>query len=104
MDVELLVVPDCAHEAPTHQLLRLLLDECGLSHVDIRVRIVESEAQARELAFVGSPTVRIDGADPYPPTAAAYGLACRLYRVGCLFDGVPDADVLRRAIQTAISR
>lgn len=41
--------------------------------------VVKNEAQARELAFVGSPTVRVDGVDLEGPTAAEPTLDCRVY-------------------------
>jgi len=69
--------------------------------VEVEVFKVETEEQARELRFVGSPTIRVDGQDIDPPTESSYALTCRAYR---LEDGrispLPAKDMIRRALRS----
>ena len=44
---------------------------------EIEVRRVASPAEAEQAGFAGSPTVLINGADPFPTEAQRF--ACRLY-------------------------
>jgi hypothetical protein len=40
---------------------------------------VETAEQADDVAFTGSPTIRIDGTDPFATGTQQVGLACRVY-------------------------
>jgi hypothetical protein len=93
-------------ECPSHELalerLREVMDEERLSD-EIEVVEVKTEEHARELRFVGSPTIRVDGQDIDPPSAPRYGLTCRAYRLG---DGrispLPSKDMIRRALRAKV--
>jgi hypothetical protein len=92
-------------ECPSHDLalerLRAVMAEEGVAD-DVEVVKVETEEQARELRFVGSPTIRVDGQDIDPPSDSPYALTCRAYR---LEDGrispLPSRDMIRRALRLA---
>ena len=45
--------------------------------VDVELRRVESPEEADRIGFAGSPTILIDGVDPFPSDTT--GFACRLY-------------------------
>lgn len=68
---------------------------------EVEVFKVETEDQARELRFVGSPTIRVDGQDIDPPIDSRYILTCRAYR---LEDGrispLPSKDMIRHALRS----
>jgi hypothetical protein len=59
------------------------------------------KAYAR-VANTGSPTLLIDGVDPFAAPGEPASLSCRLYRLpdGSL-DGVPSLDQLRAALDAA---
>jgi hypothetical protein len=101
MDVRLLVVDDCPNEAPAAAALRQALDDVGLTDTEFTTQVVASPAQAAQLGFLGSPTVLIDGRDPFADQTGTPGLSCRLYRDGNDLTGVPPAGRLRQAIQQA---
>ena len=44
---------------------------------EIELRRVESPEEGEQAGFAGSPTILIDGSDPFP--TGATGFACRLY-------------------------
>jgi hypothetical protein len=53
------------HEAEAADLLRRALDDIGLSSTRFDTRIIRSLSEARQVGFVGSPTILINGADPF---------------------------------------
>jgi hypothetical protein len=91
-------------ECPSHDLalgrLREVMDEEGIPG-EVEVIKVETEDQARQLRFVGSPTIRVDGQDIDPPSDPRYALTCRVYH---LEDGrispLPSKDMIRRALSS----
>jgi hypothetical protein len=61
------------------------------------VEIATIEA-AERVGFTGSPTILIDGRDPFP-TGAAPGLACRRYETSQGFQPAPSIEQLTAAIR-----
>lgn len=99
VDVELLVVPECPNEGAAATLVRRALDDVGLRRLPIRTRVVSTDEEAEQLLFVGSPTVRIDGEDPFPTAGMPVGLACRVYLSEGVRSGLPDLRQLRQALK-----
>ncbi|MFJ6621584.1 alkylmercury lyase family protein [Kitasatospora sp. NPDC091335] len=54
---------------------------------------VADEAEATRLGMCGSPTILIDGTDPFPPPGAVPSLSCRL--AACPFSAVPTRHRVR---------
>lgn len=65
---------------------------------------VTSATEADQLGFRGSPTILIDGDDPFADDAPAVGLSCRLYQTPEGPSGSPTIDQLRSAMATADQR
>ncbi|MFP5325931.1 MAG: thioredoxin family protein [Acidimicrobiia bacterium] len=66
---------------PNWELARNRVTEAAASvgsTVDIKVARVETLEEAEAVGFSGSPTILIDGEDPFPHPAEV-ALACRLY-------------------------
>lgn len=101
LGVELLVVADCAHEAEAADLSRRALDDIGLSSTRFATRIIRNLSEARQVGFVGSPTILINGADPFRLPGTQPALACRIYRCGAGRSAVPELSPQRRALQRA---
>ena len=100
MRVSFLYYEDC----PSHDLalerLREDIAEEGIP-AEVEVVKVESEEQARELHFVGSPTIRVDGKDIDPPRDSPYALTCRAYRLeDDRISPLPSKDMIRRALRS----
>ncbi|GGK23456.1 hypothetical protein GCM10011583_64240 [Streptomyces camponoticapitis] len=79
MDIELFYFEGCPNWHLTHERLAKALNVTGRSGQKVRLRSVDTNATAQALRFSGSPTIRIDGQDPFPAPGESYGLACRLY-------------------------
>lgn len=94
MTVEIRYFADCPNWVDTRDAVERLSGRAP------RLRRVETADEAEALGFPGSPTVLIDGVDPWADQAAFVGLACRVYRTpeGRLV-GRPTEEMLRRALQ-----
>ena len=99
MDVQLLVVPDCPNEERAGELLRRALTEARIGGTPIRTVVVTTAEQAEQLHFPGSPTILLDGADPFPPPDERTGVACRVYAGTGGARGVPEMSALTAAIR-----
>jgi hypothetical protein len=95
MEVRLLVVPDCPNETPAANLARHALDELGLTTTPVVAVVVTSQDHAEDLGFAGSPTITIDGVDPFADPSQVPALACRVYRTDAGITGTPDPALLR---------
>ena len=101
LQVELLYFEGCPSYQTAARLLReALIEECMSPAIEA-IRI-ESEADAQQLKFVGSPTIRIDGNDPFLSGEANYGLECRLFTTPEGLKGWPTKDMLREALRSSL--
>jgi hypothetical protein len=101
--IELLWWDGCPSTERTLADLRSALREAGLDPAAIELREVASDEQAERERFPGSPTIRINGHDPFPGEVSI-GLSCRIYRSA---EGrpspTPDPDQLRAAIAREVA-
>ncbi|MEV0781833.1 hypothetical protein AB0I52_02345 [Streptomyces sp. NPDC050423] len=101
MEIEILVVPDCPHQRLAEERLRQALDAAGLAGTGFTTRVVGDQAEAERSGFTGSPTMLIDGRDPFAEPGALPSLACRMYRTPSGLSGVPEVGQLRKALRAA---
>src|SRR5438128_12416141 len=104
MNIEVLYFEGCPNHLPAIEMVRETLKSLG-RHDEIHQGEVRTQADAAAVAFVGSPSIRIKGADiePWARTAKAFGLSCRTYLDGSRRSGVPSRELLRRAISEGIT-
>jgi hypothetical protein len=102
MDVALLYFDGCPNHRDTLTLLEALLAEAEWDG-DILLVNVDSQEQAEALSFRGSPTVLIDGIDPFLDGDAPVGLACRIYPTEEGYRGTPPERELRAAIVRSVN-
>jgi hypothetical protein len=81
------------------------MSELGLDPEAVKVRRIDTEEAAAREEFVGSPTIRVNGADVQPPGPdEPLGLTCRVYRRR---DGaispLPDPEDVREALAAAVA-
>ena len=98
MKVEVLYVAECLSHPAAVKLVRDVLTSEGVA-AEIRELLVTDEAMATELAFSGSPTIRINGRNVAEDSSRANALAlsCRLYP-GSAEIGLPPVETVRRAV------
>jgi hypothetical protein len=100
MELTLLTVPACPNAAVFEERLAAAL----VGHPDtvVRRREVTDEREAAEAGMHGSPTLLVDGVDPFAAPGQPTSLSCRLYRdVTGRADGAPPVDALRRVLEQA---
>ena len=97
MQVQLLYFDGCPHWTVMEERLREALGLSGNSQVIERVLVETSEA-AEALRFAGSPSILIDGRDPFPASSDEFGLSCRVYPTPGGPEGTPTVEQLIRAI------
>ena len=101
LDIEFLWFEGCPNHVAARRLLREALEETGVEAI-IRELQVHDDAEAQALHFVGSPSIRVNGRDVDADGAAPpYGMACRVYATAAGPRGVPDKEVLTRALRGA---
>jgi ABC-2 type transport system permease protein len=101
MRIELLYFGGCPTYRNAEEALRRVLVEEG---VEAKVDLVEvgSDQEARRLGFAGSPTLRIDGRDPFPVPEMGEGtFGCRIYATPEGTKGAPTAEMIREALGSA---
>ncbi|MGQ0465288.1 MAG: alkylmercury lyase [Sporichthyaceae bacterium] len=86
MELRLLSVPDC----PNAEVFLSRLAELGLS---VEVVTMTGPADAESWGMAGSPTLLVDGRDPFAEPGTRPSVSCRLYR-----GGLPSVDDLRAAL------
>ena len=99
MDI-VLVVPDCPNGAAAAELIRIAVAETGVRATVIRL-VVASHDQAERRGFVGSPTILLNGSDPFGRPDAPVALACRFYATPDGVRDVPTLPDLRQALKRA---
>ncbi|WP_380283540.1 alkylmercury lyase [Kitasatospora purpeofusca] len=105
MRITVLTVADCPNARPALEVVTAALDSLdGRDGRDAQVELVEvrDEAEALRRGMYGSPTVLVDGTDPFAPPGAVPSLSCRLYRdADGTVSGVPGEAALRRVLAGA---
>jgi hypothetical protein len=98
MRLEILQTPDC----PSAPLLQERLAEAlaeQWARVDLVVRVVCDAEEARAVGMTGSPTLLVNGVDPFAEPDLLPGNACRLYPGdGGRTSGAPSVLALRQAL------
>lgn len=101
MHIEILVIPDCPHAAAAKAQIETALADLCVHDATVQTTIVDTAASAVAREFPGSPTVLIDGVDPFVLSGARPAFACRVYSTPDGLSGVPDLRDLRRALKQA---
>jgi hypothetical protein len=97
MEIDLLYV-ECPNRRVARDHLNGALAQTRLAAV-IREREIRSGEEATRLGMRGSPTILIDGRDPFVETADATALSCRLYPLDLGLSGAPTVEQLVEALR-----
>jgi hypothetical protein len=97
MEITLQYFDDCANWQTTDGYLKTLIDEHSLD-AEVRYQLIDTPEAAAEQGFRGSPTVLVDGRDPFADRDAPVGLACRIYQTETGPAGSPSLAQLERAL------
>ncbi len=79
--------------------LNEVLAEAGHDDIPVVLERIETPEDAERLRFIGSPTILLDGVDPFSGQAGAEsGLSCRVYRTPEGLSGSPTKDQFREVL------
>ena len=93
MDVTLQYFDGCPNWQAVHELVRRALEEVGDGSV-VTLQAVPTAEEAEAVGFRGSPTVLVDGVDPFADPSAPVGLSCRVFRTPSGLAGAPTLEQL----------
>lgn len=101
MKIELLYFEGCPGAEVAERNLREALTAEEIEAEIVRVE-VNTDEDAQRLRFPGSPTIRIDGEDPFPvPEREQWALSCRTYATPEGLRGAPTVKLLRPSLRQA---
>jgi hypothetical protein len=100
MELVVLTVPDCPNAAAFAENLAAAL--AGRTDALVRRLVIASEQEAADVGMHGSPTLLVDGTDPFAAPSEPPSLSCRLYRDASGRAGpVPSVQELRLVLTAA---
>lgn len=96
MDILLRYFDGCPNWREADTVLHQALATLGLSDEVVGYEQVTTVEDAERLGFTGSPTILIDGEDPFASSGARPGLACRVYATP---DGLRGAPTVTQVVE-----
>lgn len=87
--IDVLVVPDCPNHTIALSHIHDALRAVGLTDAVVVEQVVTDTDEAAALGMHGSPTILIDGSDPFAQAGTPASVSCRLYPNDGKFDGAP---------------
>jgi hypothetical protein len=97
--VKVLYFQDCPNWQLAADRLTDAVAAAGLSgKVEVTYQTVETPEEAERVALRGSPTILVDGRDPWANDGGSFGLSCRIYRTEAGVEGSPSVAQLTRAL------
>ncbi|RME24412.1 MAG: DUF2703 domain-containing protein [Candidatus Zixiibacteriota bacterium] len=104
MKIEILYFDGCPNHGAAVQLVDETLKELQLDATVEEVEVKNNE-EAVAKRFLGSPSIRVDGRDleVEENEHTEYAMRCRVYRHGDTFSGLPDKELLVKALRQAAS-
>ncbi|MDQ3381792.1 MAG: hypothetical protein M3546_16000 [Actinomycetota bacterium] len=97
--VEILYFDGCPNHHPAVAFVEPISDELGLEP-EIRLLTVTDDEAAKQLRFLGSPTIRVGSrdVDPHTKDRDDYALSCRVFRTDAGIVAQPDERWVRDAL------
>ena len=99
MQVTLQYFDGCPSWRRAQDLVLEALRQLGLPETALTLQAVPTAAEAEAVGFRGSPTVLVDGDDPFADASAPVGLACRVFRTPDGLAGAPTLEQLLAAFR-----
>ena len=88
----------CPHWNVAEKRLQSVLRSLGRDDVVVDHQLIETPEAAERAHFRGSPTILIEGHDPFAKEGQPFGLSCRVYETPDGPQGAPTETQLRSAL------
>lgn len=106
MEVRLRYFEGCPHWRTMYYRLRAALRAERMPGSEPILESVDTRDDAERLRFLGSPTLLVDGRDPFDDGLSIASLTCRAYKTPGGLEGSPTMEQLRevlRAVRPTVS-
>lgn len=103
MDITLQYFDDCPNWKITDRHLQTIIDQQALD-ATVHYQLINTPEAAAQHGFRGSPSVLIDGHDPFAAPDLPVALSCRVYVTESGPAGSPTLNQLKRAITASQAR
>src|SRR2546425_7125944 len=88
----------CPHWKLADERVRHVLGDFSSDDVTLEYQFIDSPETADQLGFHGSPTILIDGLDPFFTGVEQVGMSCRVFRTDDGIQGAPTEAELRKLL------
>jgi hypothetical protein len=88
----------CPHWKLADERVRHVLKDVSADDVTLEYQFIDSPETADRLGFLGSPTILIDGRDPFVTGTEQAGMSCRVFRTEAGVQGAPTEEQLRKVL------
>ena len=102
MDVRLLYFDDCPNWRLAETRLNEALVGLGDEAPTVTLELVTTPEEAERAGFRGSPTILVNGRDPFAGPGDPVALSCRMYRGPAGLEYAPTVEQLRDALAHAL--
>lgn len=92
----------CPHWTVAAERVQRVLEDLGRTDAKVEFQVVDGPETAVQVRFRGSPTILIDGRDPFGIGEEPVGLSCRVYETESGPQGSPTESQLRRAFGSVV--
>jgi hypothetical protein len=99
MEIELSYFDGCPSWQEGLENLKSALKAEGLEP-SISIVLVNDDAEAARMKFLGSPSFCVDGADLWPEERQRFNLSCRVYPTPLGLRGAPTVEMLREKLHS----
>ena len=98
MKITIQYFDECPHWKLADERVRHVLRDFSGDDVTVEYQFIDSPETADEVRFHGSPTIHIDGRDPFITGVEQVGMSCRVFRTDDGIQGAPTEAELRKAL------
>lgn len=98
MKVTIQYFDGCPHWKVADERVRRVLQDASADEVTLEYELIDSPETAEQVGFHGSPTILVDGRDPFVTGVQQVGMSCRVFRTGDGIQGAPTEAELRKLL------
>ena len=98
MEITIQYFEGCPHWKLADERVQTVLRSLARKDVLVEHQLIDSPEIADRVGFHGSPTILIDGRDPFGTGAEPVGMTCRVYRTDEGPQGAPTVAELQRVL------
>ena len=99
MDIVLRYSPGCPNWVEADHLMTEALQIVGSAGTTLTREVIETPEEAVAARFTGSPSIFINGVDPFAGAGAEFGVACRVHQTPAGLRGSPTLEQLVAAFE-----